>query len=676
MKLKYICKGHTLMNDQLMSLAKIFTDRLFRIPDYQRGYAWGEKEITDFWNDLSRLNPDKNHYVGVLTLEPVGEEIYKKWIDDIWLIKSKKYQPYYIVDGQQRLTTSILLIKSIIEAMSKMNILKLNYTDTIDICKRFISESKDENKSKTYLFSYEENNPSYEYLIESIYQDKLSKDLSLQETTYTANLDNAKMFFAKKLEKLNVKQLEEVYSKITQHFLFNTYEISTDIDVYVTFETMNNRGKPLSHLELLKNRLIYLSTLFNIDEFNRNRLRRNINLCWKDIYHFLGKNKNNQLPDDDFLNAHFQMYFCRKLKDIYKSPNFRYRGYSGMGNIHNNYLLERYFVPQNVFSSELKVEEVFNYIDSLKESIKYWNFINNPYFSNYSDDIQEYLRKLNYLTQIRNPINGYSNIRVLLLACLERNEKEITLLKFLKILEKYMFIRLFIPFECYRDREFAYVDFQDIIIKLDKGDISITGIIEKLDKTVLSILNSAEINITFINYYSKHGFYHEEFLRYFLCEYEVALMKESKNNTEKLDRDVLFGNGYDSIEHIYPQNAHHRYWIDMFNNYTQKQKESLRNSIGNFVAISSNKNGKLANRPFPEKKGNNQNAMGYKYGTYAEIELTNYEDWGAKEIVERGIKLVNFLTKRWDIKIGNGKKEDKLEFLGLSFIINNFEDMN
>jgi uncharacterized protein with ParB-like and HNH nuclease domain len=485
-----------------MTLSKIFTDRLLRIPDYQRGYAWSEKEISDFWNDLSRLNPDKNHYVGVLTLEPVGEEIYKKWIDDIWLIKSKKYQPYYIVDGQQRLTTSILLIKAIIETMDKKGINKINYTDQLDICKRFISESKDENKSKSYLFGYEETNPSYDYLIECIYQDKLSKNISIQETTYTYNLNYAKSFFIKKLSDMNFEQLEELYSKITQHFLFNTYEISSDIDVYVTFETMNNRGKPLSHLELLKNRLIYLSTLFDIDESNRDRIRRNINLCWKDIYHFLGKNKNNQLPDDDFLNAHFQLYFCKQLKDIYKSNNERYyRNNSRRGYLYQNYLLEKYFVPQNIFSGDLKVEEVFEYIDSLKNSIMYWNFINNPNFSNYSEELQEYLKKVNYLTQTSGyGFSSYSNIRVLLLACLERNEKEAILLKFLKILEKYLFIQCFIPYECFTDRESRFIDLQEIIIKLDNGDITITGIIEKLEKNVTNILVSTEINKNLINY--------------------------------------------------------------------------------------------------------------------------------------------------------------------------------
>ena len=102
--------------EQLLSMSKIFSEKIFRIPDYQRGYAWTLKEVKDFWGDLCRLENKKNHYVGVLTLEPAKEEDYKKWIDDLWIIDAKRYIPFYVVDGQQRLTTSIILIYVICHA--------------------------------------------------------------------------------------------------------------------------------------------------------------------------------------------------------------------------------------------------------------------------------------------------------------------------------------------------------------------------------------------------------------------------------------------------------------------------------------------------------------------------------------------------------------------------------
>ena len=59
------------MEKQLFSFDDIFTKCIYRIPDYQRGYAWGLSQLKDFWEDIVSL-PDKvNHYTGLLSLERV-----------------------------------------------------------------------------------------------------------------------------------------------------------------------------------------------------------------------------------------------------------------------------------------------------------------------------------------------------------------------------------------------------------------------------------------------------------------------------------------------------------------------------------------------------------------------------------------------------------------------------
>ena len=211
--------------------------------------------------------------------------------------------------------------------------------------------------------------------------------------------------------------------------------------------------------------------------------------------------------------------------------------------------------------------------------------------------------------------------------------------------------------------------FDEIILKLNKCEISISQISDKLDKCSAQITTLADSQ-KLIDYYNRYGFYNQHWLRYFLCEYELKLMNESKNTTHKLNRDLFFNQPYDSdsIEHIYPRNSHNQDWITQFKNYSPDEKRKLKNSLGNFVAIATPKNSKLGNKSFPDKKCNLQNSLGYKYGSYAEIELTNYEDWGAHEILKRGLKLVNFLTTRWNIKIGSNKKNDKKKFLGLEFL--------
>lgn len=132
------------MDSSLISVSKIFTERLLRIPDYQRGYAWTAKEVSDFWNDLVHLEDNKSHYVGVLTLEDVPEKNINGWVEDHWIIRSRSYAPYFIVDGQQRMTTIIILIQSIIEEVKNRGVdIQLNYTDIEEIQKNsYLKQSK------------------------------------------------------------------------------------------------------------------------------------------------------------------------------------------------------------------------------------------------------------------------------------------------------------------------------------------------------------------------------------------------------------------------------------------------------------------------------------------------------------------------------------------------------
>lgn len=299
------------MQTELLSLSKIFTDNLFRIPDYQRGYSWGAKQLKDFWADLEQLETEKNHYTGVLTLEEVGQSDYAKWDADTWIIESRRFKPYYVVDGQQRLTTSIVLLQCILETLEEDGV--LNFTPKTRIRDRFIFETKDGGISRSYIFGYEKDNPSYEFLKTHIYGEHSDSHSTGEETIYTKNLAFAKTFFQQRLSGMTNVQTAELYTKLTQRFLFNIYTISRDIDVFVAFETMNNRGKPLSNLELLKNRLIYLSTKFEVEPHEKTTLRKVINEAWKTVYHYLGKQKNRPLDDDFFLGTHFILYFGGQL---------------------------------------------------------------------------------------------------------------------------------------------------------------------------------------------------------------------------------------------------------------------------------------------------------------------------------------------------------------------------
>ena len=75
---------------KLQTLYDVYNKKLFRIPDYQRGYAWGIRQLSDFWDDLISLDGNRFHYTGVLSIKEVHESVWKnlkKVISlPIWLI--------------------------------------------------------------------------------------------------------------------------------------------------------------------------------------------------------------------------------------------------------------------------------------------------------------------------------------------------------------------------------------------------------------------------------------------------------------------------------------------------------------------------------------------------------------------------------------------------------------
>jgi hypothetical protein len=130
---------------------------------------------------------------------------------------------------------------------------------------------------------------------------------------------------------------------------------------------------------------------------------------------------------------------------------------------------------------------------------------------------------------------------------------------------------------------------------------------EKLTKHIAdktsSWLKAPEFLREVIDRFRSSGFYYWDGIRYFMFEYNLDLQQRSKTNRPKIfwpeftedKRDFI------SIEHIYPRQARNEYWTSRFRGLSQKQKEALRDSLGNLLPISRPKNSSLSNKPFLDK---------------------------------------------------------------------------
>ncbi|MDB5054977.1 MAG: hypothetical protein JWM44_3027 [Bacilli bacterium] len=607
-------------------------------------------------------------------------------------IEDRAYKPFHIVDGQQRLTTFVIFISEILNLIEAIpeNVQKSDadiYIGTFSL-KQIKEEYLMIQKPpqfivNTYKFGYETDNPSFKYLRHNILGEPHSG--SITETFYTLNLENAMQFFRENLKNYYVSygitEIEVLFRKATQNLMFNLHEIQDDFDVFVAFETMNNRGKKLSNLELLKNRLIYLTTLYDENELfqdERAILRQDINDAWKEVYYQLGRNKTNPLSDDDFLVAHWIMYFqyTRQKGDDYI-----------------RFLLEEKFTPQNIFSktevslhsiatitemrdsetdeedeitleekvvkrAKLSPKEISNYVKSLRSAAVHWHNSFNPLNNkNLTSDESLWLDRLNRI--------GIAYFRPLVVASFIRADITVNnRIRLFKEIERFIFIafRVGRAFSTFRNSEYYRLTKQ-----LQNGEVSIDEICTSI-KTRIEEWLSPETSFDhqpFKTYIGRHyknggGFYWWNGLHYFLYEYETE--KVMQNGNQKIDWTLFVKSDKDkvSIEHIYPQTPDNNYWKNAFLNQTVEQKELLTGSLGNLLPLSRSKNSSMQNDSFPDKKSPiGKSHKGYTDGSHSEIEVAAYVDWNAETILQRGLKMLEFMERRWNIKFADdaGKKD-------------------
>ena len=634
-------------DSKLQSLSEIFNNRIFRIPDFQRGYSWEERQLDDFWEDLQNLHPNKIHYIGLLTVEPINNsdiQNVEKWKDDLWLLK-KGMTAYYVIDGQQRLTTLIILLHEILRTFSEDE--GINFGSKSEWTERFLYRSFNQ-IYKSFVFGYEKDNPSDEFFKTRILEQESSAADKYPETLYTANLMFAKEYFAKKLKNLSRERKEEIFDKAVNKLKFNYYEIDDSLDIYVTFETMNNRGKDLSHLELLKNRLIYLSTLLHESDDTKSRLRKDINETWKTVYEYLGKNKENPLDDDVFLFNHWIMYYTydRSQSDVYA-----------------DFLLKRKFTAKNVLNGLLTINDIKDYIDSLAKCVKKWYYIYNIEQSDYSERIKEQIQKLDRV--------GMGAFPPMIMTVFTKESREDLIWDFLDACERFNFLVFAISHRSsntqnsniYRMTREYYMGDTDIVTITANIDFLTDGEDENYYRGWFDLERFRNhIKELFLKN-DKDGFYSWNGLRYFLYEYELFLQNNA--NTKVRWEDFSKRSKEDTIEHIFPQSATSEYWKEHFGHLKPSEKRLYLNSLGNLLLLSRSKNSKLQNFDFERKKclkNKDGKDIGYYNGSYSEIEVSKQTEWTPEQIKERGLLMLQFMEDRWKFRFSDWdiNKEDIL----------------
>ncbi|EMJ43158.1 DUF262 domain-containing protein [Helicobacter pylori] len=250
------------------------TGTIFSIPVYQRNYTWEEENCEKLLQDIVSISQNKKtHFMGSITY-------ILHWIDDEKSLR--QLQEFVIIDGQQRITTIMLLLKAI--------------------------ETKIQNEGIKKEIDGLLNLAGQRLRLKPIKSDKEAFDLVMQNRSHELQgvshiRDNYK-FFTKELENYLSKgyRIEEIYGAFLRLKIVAVgLELGED-DPQVVFESINATGVQLKGLDLIRNYLM----------MGENSLRQKhlYETYWVPLENWLGEKDLN-----DFIKTYLRIYLEKKLSE-------------------------------------------------------------------------------------------------------------------------------------------------------------------------------------------------------------------------------------------------------------------------------------------------------------------------------------------------------------------------
>ena len=272
------------------TLLKFIKERRLSVPRYQRSYSWDEEEISDYWSDITKAQSEgRDYFLGTVVLSSTSDS-----------------ESQSIIDGQQRISTTTILLAAIRDALREngeseaAQSLQDQYIAPFEI-KYFAKKGR--------IRLNTADNPFYESLIiggESAEASAQSHKL----------IQDAKRRFDERIRDIlieNPSKWQEKLSDIVTFLEDNARIVAvtapSDADAFTIFETLNDRGADLTVSDLLKNYLFSQSGS-EID-FVQDR--------WIEATAFLEQDRDNA----EFVSylKHFwsSFYGATRERDLYRS---------------------------------------------------------------------------------------------------------------------------------------------------------------------------------------------------------------------------------------------------------------------------------------------------------------------------------------------------------------------
>lgn len=497
----------------------------YQVPIYQRDYAWDKDDWEDLWNDIAEIPCEKTHYLGYLVLQPIkdGEE------------------SFWIIDGQQRLTTLSILALAITALLDKW---VKEGIDSIDNKIRF------EKETERYLGNFSTSKLTISPKI------KLNRNNDDYYQSWLLKLRTpAVMSKLKPSQRLLQKAFNYFYGELQEKFkdnksgaalsdflektigngiVFTQIVVSNDLDAFKVFETLNARGVKLSTADLLKNYLFKLT--HQLGELDLEEAEKR----WQNI--------TNTIQANDLTTFIRHFWNCK-------------------------YKLERQPTLFKAIKREINSAEIaFEFLNELEEASSFYTAFNNPNDELWDKDERAALKLIDLL----NVSTCYA-LMLSVLKYLPRSEFKV-LIKELGIITFRYNLSDLNPNEA--ERVFSKVANEVATKNINTAKEAILGLksIYVIDDNFEQIFSNLSINTR----------RKKELVKYILVKLENQISVKDYQPEEAIA----------TIEHILPENPS-SIWEE---NFPADVQEDFIYRLGNYSLLEASINNKLDNTvPFADK---------------------------------------------------------------------------
>ncbi|MBR3303288.1 MAG: DUF262 domain-containing protein [Bacteroidales bacterium] len=573
-------------------ITDLFNDRHFEIPRYQRGYAWEKQHIRELFDDIKEaVDSNSSHYIGTVVLSKCATD-------------SKKF---FVVDGQQRLTTIILLIAQLLQNIKdsetriyqKMHYIKKGSQYSLKPLERDVhlfQQLLDGNMSAT------PQNKSQRYMLEAV------EEMKYQIT----NIQNPEQF------------LDAIGNLEIMEFIENS-----EGDAIRIFQTVNDRGKSLSNMEKIKSLLIYFSNKYLDKKYDDS-----INAVFSDIFELydsikynggdrIGINliKRQNFTEDNILSYHYVTYFT------------------------DNYEPSAEYVLKTIKQRLTEIRKESDFKDAMA------NFINQ-----YIESLKSFFSNLNAIIYKVGTETKYYKLFVIL------NLSATLYPLIVKLQEKGVLEKNLVGPKFFDKKFFDLVELIDVRVYKTRGTDPKADIV----KFVSSINDRSDIAIqSWLLWFNTKWMSKEQFnaslsvniypnnaLPYIFVDY-CETIRENKYTLEELQKIVLT---IPTIEHVLSQTPDFK--PESLGFEDMEDFVSYEHRLGNLSILEKSLNSAIQKKVPLLKVGLGYDKSCFEMTNKLASYITSKQTFAKQDIIDRTNELKDYCVKRWWAKMPEGQPDD------------------